>query len=119
MLISQICFGNTVRLRFDDETRLDIESPFNVESDVGVVVVDPEGDPAAMSPVLPFLQQRVARATVQEPATLTLTTNQGLQLRVPADEQYEAWQITALNGETLFASPGDGGVAWVSPRTSN
>ncbi|WP_205473489.1 DUF6188 family protein [Nocardioides sp. SYSU D00038] len=56
--------------------------------------------------------QRVLSAVVFKTGALRLVLSSGTCVRVPADDHYEAWQLSDVDGSMLISLPG-GGVAKV------
>ncbi len=89
-----------------------IERPFAVHHGGHEIVLDPEGESEAMAPALAFLRREVERAIAFKDGRLQLCFVGGGALRVPADEEYEAWSIVGPAGLRVVSMPGGELAVW-------
>lgn len=101
---------NMVRLRFGD-FEIKIESPFTVTSQ-GRTSHCFEND--SLGPLLSIYPDALVDSNVDEVGTLNLTFRSGVQIQVPPDRNYEAWQVVGPGKNLIVCVPGGGEVAvWV------
>lgn len=89
-----------------------IEQPFVVAGHNDELVLDPEGEPAAMSPALSVLRQDVEQASAFKDGRLEMTFGDGAVLRVPVSADYEAWNIVGPAGLRIVSLPGGELAIW-------
>ena len=89
---------------------VDIESPCLLRTGSQIQPMDPERSDS-MAPLLPLLRHCLVSLTVFRSGLLVLTFEDGTELWVPKDEQYESWQAVG-NGElsdiAMLCSPHEG-----------
>jgi hypothetical protein len=93
-----------------------IEQPFTVASRGDELTIDPEGDPVQMAPALRVLRQEVEQAIAFKDGRLELTFGDGVLLRVPVGEDYEAWKIVGPAGLRIVSLPGGELAIWSPER---
>jgi hypothetical protein len=107
-------------IRVDHQTRLHfgdfeiaIESPFRLKTpDGNEYSLDP-GERASLGPVLDLYPDVLVNATVDADASLRLVFGTGATLDVPADLEFEAWQVNGPDGFLVVCMPGGSGlVVW-------
>lgn len=101
---------HSVRLRFD-QTVVTIESPFVFRRDEVDHHLDP-GERAGLGPLVAVYPDALARSGVEENGTLVLGFTSGVTIAVPADEHYEAWQISGPDGYLVVCAPGGNLAVW-------
>ncbi len=72
----------------------------------------PESSPAALGPPLAVLHQSVKRAIAYKDGRLELEFSDGMRLRVPASEKFEAWNLVGPAGLRLVSLPSGGLAVW-------
>ena len=68
--------------------------------------LDPDAHPEELGPALLLSRTRVVSAAVDLDGALELTFEDGSQIRVPPDINYEAWSLTTTNGPLIVSGPG-------------
>ena len=89
-----------------------IEQPFVVSHDGEEITLDPEGDPVHLGPALHVLRTTVKQAIAFKSGGLELMFDNGVMLRVPEDENYEAWTIAGPDALRFVSTPGGGLAIW-------
>ena len=98
------------RLQFGD-SEIVIESPFRVTApDGNEYDLDP-GERASLGPVLDLYPNVLVTVTVDAEASLRLAFDSGATLDVPADLDFEAWQVNGPDGFLAVCMPGGAGLA--------
>jgi hypothetical protein len=64
------------------------------------------GEPASLSPVLPFFNAEVANVDARKTGELSVEFRDGHCLSAASHEKYEAWEIGATIGFLMVCSPG-------------
>ena len=95
-----------------------IEHLFVVAGHDGETSMDPEADPVLMAPALRVLRRAVDQAIAFKDGRLELTFDDGAVLRVPADEDHEAWNIVGPAGLRVVSMPGGELAIW-EPEASS
>ena len=93
------------RLRFGD-FEIAIESPFRVTAPDGSEYDLNPAVRASLGPVLDLYPDRLITATVDAEASLRLRFASGATLDVPADNDFEAWQVNGPDGFLVVCAPG-------------
>ncbi len=107
--------GTVIQLRLDYaftlvvETgfELRIESDFTFADDNGGHTYEPD-EHAALGPVLTLHQAVVSSAEVLKDGHLIVLFADGRSLRVPPDDEFEAFNVAGPNQQLLVALPGGG-----------
>jgi uncharacterized protein DUF6188 len=109
-----VCFGPGVRLDFNGEhfPELTIECPLEVASADGSRWVGEPLSADAAAQLLPLLLTPVRAAEVDDGGGLRLGFGDGVQIRVPADDNYEAWQMRRDDGALIVSRPGGDLAIW-------
>jgi hypothetical protein len=80
-----------------------IGEPFIVQTNAGPIECDPEGRPESIGRLIDLHQAVVAAASVYKDGSLAVAFEDGRTLRVPAGEQYEAFEVSgSWPGEEPF-----------------
>lgn len=102
-------------LRVDHQVRLQcgeievvIESPFVLRTGEHEYPLDPE-ERRGLGPLLGVYPNTLTSASVDDKATLRLTFTDETTITVPADPQYEAWQINGPGTFLVVCVPGTSG----------
>ena len=116
--ISRIGFDFAIILLTDDGAEIRIESELSIRSPSGDIhILDPEHSGGNASQVLSLLHGVVRRATADETTgELSLEFDDGSQLRVDPDDDYEAWTFAGRKGEKCVSLPGGGLGLWSFDR---
>ena len=105
---TRLSFLHPQDYRPSGQANIALGSPFSLSLSGSEVVIDPEGPPEALSPVLGLLRQTVEGAFFEKSGTLNLTFRGGAHLRCDPDPQYEAWHLVAPDGVEVICVPGGG-----------
>jgi hypothetical protein len=105
--LSFIRIDHQTRLQFED-VEVVIESPFTLTSRDLTVTLDARED---LGPLLALYPDTLASLSVGSDCTLRITFVSGASLEVPADPQYEAWQVAGPAGALVVCQPGGEGLA--------
>jgi hypothetical protein len=102
-------------LRVDHQARLQfgptevvIESPFVLQLGGADYFLDP-GDRRGLGPFLNLYPNSLAAASVDARGTLTLAFTDRATITVPADPQFEAWQVNGPGTFLVVCVPGTSG----------
>jgi uncharacterized protein DUF6188 len=68
--------------------------------------IDVASDPTAAAPALACLHRGIRSGAAFKDGRLELRFEDGLQLRVPAGEDYEPWTLTGPHGLLVVSAPG-------------
>ena len=115
--IIRIAFDHGLVVTTEDAAELRIEGAFLLRQAHGVLRIDPgEGRPAVPGrwddpPDGEFLMT----AAADRHGMLSVGFNTGWRLRVPPDEQFEAWTFTGASGEKVVCMPGGELAIWRAP----
>ncbi|MGE3327609.1 MAG: DUF6188 family protein [Acidimicrobiia bacterium] len=105
-------------VRVDHQTRLQfgdfeivIEGPFRVTTSDGTDHRLDAALRASLGPVLDLFPDSLIAATVEADASLRLRLASGATLDVPADFEFEAWQVNGPGGFLVVCATGGEGLA--------
>jgi hypothetical protein len=99
--------------RGDDAYEIRVEQAFEFTAADGTVVrADPEADPAGLGPVLACARTDVAAGNAFEDGRLELVFADGSVIRVPASEEFEAWEVAGPDGMRVVSGPGSKLTTW-------
>jgi hypothetical protein len=121
--------GQVTQLRFDWAITLIISAP---PQDQGFIArisghlalttpegatteLEPEGDPAALAPLLRLARLGVTRTDCFKDGRLHLEFTDGTLLTVPSDPDYEPWEIAEPTGAKIVSTPGGELAVWGHP----
>lgn len=115
--VTQCCIDYAVTLVFaepDATSYLRIGQSFWLltTSDGNEEMCVPEGPPPALGPALGVLRQSVNRAVAYKDGRLELEFGDGARLRVPVDQEFEAWNLVGPAGLRLVSLPGGDLAVW-------
>lgn len=112
--ISGICVDYAVTLQTHEGAELRIKTGFAVAASeaAAVVAAEPTRLGSAGAKVLTLIRQRVVAATIHDSGRLELRFDGGGRLLCEPDEKFEAWTLSAPDGERLVCLPGGGLAHW-------
>jgi Family of unknown function (DUF6188) len=97
-----------IRLLCVNMVEISIEQPFTLlTSDGRQYLLDPDGDGLDLAPILRLRRLAIHQGTASSDGSLALDFSDGSQIRVPASERYEAWNIVGPSF-SLISLPGGG-----------
>ena len=89
-----------------------IETPFALRDAAGNChELDPSTSRSALAPVIDLFFKSITGVTVTDRGTLTLDFDDGAQLTVSPDPQYESWQLHGEGISGILVGPG-GDTSW-------
>jgi Family of unknown function (DUF6188) len=74
--------------------------------------IDVAGDPTAAAPALACLNRGIRAGAAFKDGRLELRFEDGLELRVPAGQDYEPWTLTGPGGLRVVSAPGGELTIW-------
>ena len=114
--VVQCCVDFAVTLRCDrsgSAFEVRIEQPFTFSAAGGSgTLLDPEGDPAELGPVLTCTRTSVRQATAFEDGRLEMHFADGSSLLVPTSTDYEGWGLVGPGGLRVVSGPGSKLTIW-------
>lgn len=114
LAVSRCCIDQALLLEFFSkqiEVLVRIEGAFRLRRSGEVVLLNAE-DPQSLGPALALLEQRVDTAQAQARGSLLLQFEDGTELEVDPDPDYEAWELTSTDGLRVVSTPGGGLGIW-------
>jgi hypothetical protein len=115
--VSRCCLDFALAIHFlseGDDTALGIGGPFSLWLGKAQWNMSPTSIPEVGN-ALQIMGQRVDRAMALASGELELDFANGLQLRVPPDPDYEAWDLVGASGLRVVSLPGGGLAVWEPP----
>ncbi len=116
--VTQCCVDIRLVLNFlgDGPSRtVSIESVFELTLPDGQLLLLQPGENSTMGPTL-LLHGKTARdAVAYSDGALQIRFTDGTSVRVPRNDDYEAWELTGEDGYRVVATPQGGLVTW-APR---
>ena len=89
------------------EAELVIETPFVLRDTAGKRhELDPNTSRSALAPVIDLFFKTITAVTVTDRGTLTLDFDDGAQLVVSPDPQYESWELQGEGISSILVGPG-------------
>lgn len=112
--VTLVCFDYAITLVTDGGIQLRLETQFTLtEPDSEPIVIDPQQPGAAALKMLGLLHQVIRSFSVaEESGTLVLIAEGGSELRIEANDAFEAWTIAGRRGEKVVCLPGGGLAIW-------
>lgn len=108
-LVTQCRFDHAFTIILDHPNgalEIRIGEPFTISTARGdEVTLKPEAEPAAMGPALVVLRRIVERVLAFKDGRLELQFGDGGRLRVPAGEEFEAWDLVGPAGLRIVSLP--------------
>lgn len=98
----------------DDAASVTIERPFVVKSRSADVIITPENT-TELAAILPLLGQVMSSAFAAADGALECNFEDGTQVSVRPDPDFEAWQVSLEGGAMVVSMPG-GRLAVYPPR---
>ncbi|MEU6563117.1 DUF6188 family protein [Nocardia nova] len=97
-----------------------IEGMIEVYSGDELVDVADQDSYGRLAPLLgPTVGRAVTHAEADDSGRLFLSFDNGIRLRVPSDESYEAWNVTGPDGYLIVSQPGGGLAIWSAGSDSS
>jgi hypothetical protein len=121
--VDRIAFDYQVRVSLsasdpDDGNRVDaelvIETPFQLSDRHGDRHELDPGTGSRLGPVLDLFRRTVIAVDIRDEGTLQLTFDDGAELGVSPDLEYESWSLTGVGVEPITVGPG-GETGWQRP----
>lgn len=100
--LSYIRIDHQTRLQFED-VEVVLEGPFLLTVGGVTVSLDEKED---LGPLLVLYPDTLASLSVGSDCTLRVTFMSGASIEVPADPQYEAWQVVGPGAALVVCEPG-------------
>lgn len=111
--VTQVSFSFGVELLVGDGASVRLEGPGTIrDSDSMDQAFDPES-PSDSAPVLVQFLHREVQISL-EGSTLIMTSDDGMLLRVPPSDDYEAWSISHSDGSRVVCAVGGEITRWQS-----
>lgn len=73
----------------------------------------PDIEQTELGPLLCVLHKSVVSAVAMKDGTLLVEFSDGLSLKVPPDDKYEAWELDSKDGGIVVCLPGGGLSIWL------
>jgi hypothetical protein len=109
-------FAVTLQFTFGFEVVIRIENVFTYRDPSGTEhVLDPEGDPVGLAPVLALARVKGREATAWLSGELEVRFENGATVRVGPGDKYESWQLAGDRGFRLVSKPAATGLSVWSP----
>ena len=114
--ITEVTGDRQLSIRTDAGWTITIESQILYKAEDGTTHELMGEEPEAADVLAPVLTGHPIQAmTITAAAGLTMTVNSNVQLTMPPDEDFEAWNIVGPNGERIVSMPGGELVRWNQP----
>lgn len=112
--VSRICVDYAVTLQTADGAELRIETGFAVAASGAepIVAVEPEHLGSAGAQVLALIRRRLVAAAIHDSGRLELRFEGDARLLCEPNENFEAWTLSAPDGEIVVCLPGGGIARW-------
>jgi len=104
--VLQVCFDHAVTLRLDNKVMVRIEQPFVVTGTDGERLVNPEKDPGSLAAAVVLVPATMDSGVAYTDGRLELTLEGGTRISVPANDDYEPWEVMAPDGSRAISLPG-------------
>lgn len=98
--------------RDDDVVTLRIGGPFTVTAGNGVKHVLDPSEPANLGPAIALVRALVRRARASAEGRLGLVFDDGREVVIEPNEDFEAWELVGPKGAKAVCSPGGGVSTW-------
>jgi len=108
-----LTFDYAVTVSILDGYAFRIEVAFSfAEGNGNESLMDPEGDPVHLGPVLHVNRTTLLEARAFDSGRLELSFGNGVSIGVPSDIRFEAWNAVGPDGFLMVALPGGGLSVW-------
>jgi hypothetical protein len=91
-----------------------IETPFLLRDPAGEWHELDPGSGSDLAPVLDLFRRTLSTAEIRDWGALHLTFNDGAELHIDPDAQYESWALTGTGVDPVMVGPG-GETDWQTP----
>jgi hypothetical protein len=112
--VQQLSFDFSVTLRLANEVVVRIEGPFVMSDGEAERLINPEGDPRLLAPVLSIARATMTNCLAFDDGHLELTFAEGVRVLVPPSENYEPWEFIDSHGMRVVLVPGGELAIWRS-----
>ncbi len=111
--VDRLCLDFAITLTIRGGLEVKLESPFVLQrADRSEVLLVPDGDAERLSPVMSLVRGTATRVEAFKDGRLEVVFADGSKLRVPADEDFEAWQLVGPDGLLIVSLPGGELAVW-------
>ncbi|MGW0356281.1 DUF6188 family protein [Nocardia nova] len=117
--ISDVLVGFMVTVRIGESSEFELQIEGDIELRLGsgpVYRVDSENYEKRRKEIESLVGAVVVSARADESGALTLELDSGTSLRVPPDDDYEAWSIAGPGGYRVVSLPGGELAVWSATR---
>ena len=112
--VSRCYVDNALGLQFfegQEPTTIRISCRFSLTRSNRETVIDPQNI-GEVGQALILFREKVREAEALGDGTLLLAFESGVELRVPADPDYESWEVAGPKGFLVVSKPGGGLAVW-------
>lgn len=111
--LQSVLIENSLVIQFSDEYFALIASPLTLSHEGEAFTLTPDEDPAeAFAPILQLVGLDVVESTADDSGVLRMTFEDGNLIHVPADDEYEAWNVSGPRGALVVSMPGGELAIW-------
>ncbi|SEA74320.1 MULTISPECIES: DUF6188 family protein [unclassified Mycobacterium] len=113
LTLSELCVDFTARLYFTAEHFVRIEGSFTLDAQGKSLYLTPDTDrPEAFETMYSLVGKRVSTSRISDNGSLSLEFEDGSQIVVEPDKEYEAWTATGPDGLVIVCMAGGELAIW-------
>ncbi|WP_240431252.1 DUF6188 family protein [Mycobacterium kyogaense] len=111
--LQSVLIENSIVMQLSDEHFALIASPLVLTRNGEVFTLTPDEDPQeAFQPIRQLVGLDVSESTADDSGALKIAFTDGSLIQVPADDAYEAWNVSGPNGALVVSMPGGELAIW-------
>lgn len=118
--LQSVLTENSVVMKFQDDHFALMASPLTLSSEDETFTLTPDEDPAeAFAPIRQLLGLDIIESIADDSGALRMAFEDGSLIHVPADDQYEAWNVSGPRGALVVSMPGGELAIWSAHAKSD
>lgn len=118
--LQSVLIENSLVMTFSDEFFALMASPLTLSREGEAFTLTPDEDPAeAFAPIRQLVGLDVVESVADDSGALRMAFEDGSLIQVPADDQYEAWNVSGPRGALVVSMPGGELAIWSAHARSD
>ena len=111
--LQSVLIENSIVMQLSDENFALIASPLVLSRNGEVFTFTPDEDPEeTLAPIRQLVGLNVVESTADDSGALRMAFEDGSLIQVPADDAYEAWNVSGPRGALVVSMPGGELAIW-------
>ena len=111
--LQSVLIENSLVMTFSDDYFALMASPLTLSREGEALTLTPDEDPAeAFTPIRQLVGLDIIESIADDSGALRMAFEDGSLIHVPADDQYEAWNVSGPRGALVVSMPGGELAIW-------